>query len=120
VQPTRNAPTFRELPDGLGNTLRAYNPDTSGSLVLLIDAESAQHQILIALAGIDRATRVLRGPLVVWDGNTKAITYYNNASIATVPDVPKGVAGAIIPWKFNFESITEQPLALGLGNIVGD
>lgn len=119
IQPTRNRATWAQKPDGMGNTLRLFNPDNSGSMVLLIDSESAQHQILMSFANQDRIAQAFVGPLVIVDGNTREIAFYNKAYIATTPDVPKGVAGTIIPWRFNFQGVTQQPFGFN-SNVVGD
>ena len=119
-QPVRDEATFSYHPDGLGNTHRVYHPGTSGTVTLLIDAESAQHQILMTLSNTDRITRVLRGPMVVTDRNTAEVSYFNNTALVTTPDVSKGVSATVIPWQFHFESSFVQPFGLGLTNIVGD
>jgi len=119
VQPTRNAPTWTQSPNGVGGIVRRYSPDRSGSITFLIDAESKQHQQLITLGNADVLLRSLTGALVVRDGNTKEFAFYNKAYIATIPDIPKGVSAAIIPWRFNFETFVQQPFGFN-ENVVGN
>lgn len=119
IQPTRNAPTWTQRPNGVGGIVRLYNPDRSGFLTFLIDMESKQHQQLITLGNADVLTRSLTGPIVVRDGNTKEIAFYNKAYIATIPDIPKGVTTGVVPWRFNFETFVQQPFGFN-ENVVGN
>lgn len=118
LQPTRNAPTWTQRPNGVGGILRLYNPDRSGSLTMLIDMESRTHQELITIANVDVVSRSITGPIVVRDGNTREITYYNKAYIATIPDVPKGNTAGLIPWQWNFETFFTQSFGFNR-NVVG-
>lgn len=118
IQPTRNAPTWTQRPNGVGGILRLYNPDRSGFLTLLIDMESRTHQELVTIANIDVVTRSLTGPIIVRDGNTKELATYAKAYIATLPDIPKGVSSGVIAWRFNFETFVQQPFGFD-ENVVG-
>ena len=118
IQPRQNRPRWTQKPDGMGGTVRMFNPDTSGSLVLLMDGESREHQLLLTLANTDRITQALVAPIIIRDWNTKEVSFYNKAYIATIPDVPKGVSSAVIPWVFNYESVVHQPFGFN-ENIVG-
>jgi hypothetical protein len=57
--------------------------------------------------------------MVITDGNTKEVAFFNKAYIATIPDVPKGLAAGIVPWLFHFESVTAQPFTFNQ-NVVGN
>ena len=118
IQPVRDVPSWTKKPNGVGGIVRLFNPNRSGSLTLLIDAESRTHQELITIANLDLVTRSLTGPLVTRDGNTREVTIYNKAYIATIPDIPKGVSGAVIPWRFEYESSLQQPFGFN-ENVVG-
>jgi hypothetical protein len=96
-----------------------YNADRSGTITLLIDQESHEHQLLMTLANTDLIARAVVGPLVVTDWNTKEIAYYNRAFIASMPDIPKGVTAGVIPWRFLFETFLQQPFAFN-ANVVGN
>lgn len=118
IQPTRNAPTWTQRTNGVGGIVRLFSPDRSGQLVLLIDMESRTHQELITTANADLITRSITGPIVVRDGNTREIAIYTKAYIATIPDVPKGTTAGIVPWRFNFETVRQQPFGFN-ANVVG-
>ncbi len=118
IQPTRNASTWTQRPNGVGGILRLFSPDRSGFLTMLIDMESKTHQQLVTIGNADVLTRSLTGPIVVRDGNTREVAFYNKAYIATIPDIPKGVAGGIVPWRFNFETFLQQPFGFD-ENVVG-
>ena len=119
IQPVRNRPTWRQKPDGMGNTIRMFNPDASGALTLLMDGESREHQLLMTLANTDRRLQTFVAPLLVRDLNTREVWVFNKSYIATTPDVPKGVAGAIVPWLFLFQSVIQQSFGFNR-NVVGD
>jgi hypothetical protein len=117
-QPTRNAPTWTQKPDGHGGVVQLYNPDRSGFITFLIDAESKVHQQLTTLANVDLVTRAIAGPIVVRDLSTNALEFYNRARIQTEPDTPKAVGPTTIPWVFLFETTIKQSFDFD-GNVVG-
>jgi hypothetical protein len=109
IQPARNAPTWTQKPDGMGHVVRMYNRDHSGSLTLLIDMESREHQELVTIANVDLISRAIIGPMVIKDDNTKEVAFYDRAYIATIPDIPKGLTSGVIPWVFNYQRSIQQP-----------
>ena len=119
IQPTRNAPTWTQRPNGVGGIVRLFNPDRSGFITMLIDMESKLQQELVTLGNADVLTRSLTGPIVIRDGNTKELAFYNKAYIATIPDIPKGISSGIVPWRFNFETFLQQPFGFN-ENVVGN
>ena len=46
IQPTRNAPTWRSRPNGVGGIVRLISPDRSGTLAMLIDMETDHLRLL--------------------------------------------------------------------------
>lgn len=119
VIPRRNAPDWIDKPDGMGGSVRMYTRNRTGSVTILLDAVSREHQLLVTMANLDIILRSLVGPIVVMDYNMNVVTYYNGAYISAAPDVPKGSATAIIPWRFNFENFAEQSFGFN-ANVVGD
>lgn len=111
IQIARNAPTWSQKPDGLGGTVRLYNPDLSGSASLQIDAESRTHQILVTLANTDRVARAVVGPMLIRDTNTLEVTLLTRAYISTIPNIQKGTQAAVLSWLFNFETVQNQSFA---------
>lgn len=119
IQPRRNKPRFTQKADGVGGAVRLFTPNDSGSITLLMDGESREHQVLMTLANTDRVLQAFVAPLVITDNNTREVAFYNKAYIATPPDVPKGVSSIVIPWTFNFEGVLHQPFGFDV-NVVGN
>jgi hypothetical protein len=118
IQESRSGPTFRVKPDGMGGIVRMFSNNRSGTVTLLMDQESAQHQLLRTLANLDRITKVLVAPLVITDLNAAEITFYNQAFITTDPDLIKAVGPSTAPWVFAFRSVTHQAFQFNK-NVVG-
>ncbi len=107
--PRRNSPTWRQRSNGLGGTIRLYNPDRSGEVDFTIDTESKVHQRLVALAQLDRLTRSVQLPLVVKDNNTGESFIFTNAYIVTEPDEQRATSSVEITWTFAFTTIDHVP-----------
>lgn len=118
IQPRRAGVTWVYKPDGMGGVIPMYFPDRSGTLTLLIDAESKQHQQLITLANVDLLTRAIAAPMVITDLNNKEVSIYTRAKIQTHPDIPKAVRASIVPWVFIYEITIQQPFSFN-ENVVG-
>jgi hypothetical protein len=118
IQPTRSAPTWNMRPNGVGGIVRLFDPNQSGTLAMLIDMESRTHQELITLANLDAITRTITGPIVVRDGNTREVSFYNKAFLAAIPDIPKGVTSGVVAWQWLYERSEQQPFGFN-NNAVG-
>ncbi len=118
IQPTANTQSATYRSNGMGGTVPLFNRDTSGVLAVMIDVESRVHQELVTAWNVHRLVRTVYGPIVVRDGNTREVAFYNKASIMTMPDVPKGSTGGVIVWRFNYESLIQQPFGFN-ANAVG-
>lgn len=105
----RNRPAWSQRANGLGGTIRLYNPDRSGELDLLINTESQTHQRLLALAITDRLSRTVQGPIFVRDLNTGEAIVLTNAYITTEPDEQRATASVEVTWTFAFTSIEHAP-----------
>jgi len=107
--PRRKVPTWTQRSNGVGGTIRLFNPDRSGELDILINTESKTHQRLIALAATDRLTRSVQGPLVMRDLNTGEVFVFTNAYITTEPDEQRATSSVEITWTFGFTSVEHTP-----------
>lgn len=105
ITETRNAPSWTQKPTGQGKVVRVYNPDRSGSLSVVLDQESSQHQALRGLALTDRISRGVVGVLTVKDNTSGETFFYKNAYIATEPDETRGTESTTFTWVFNFEDV---------------
>lgn len=115
----RNSPTWRQRVNGLGGTIRLFNPDRSGEVDFLINTESRTHSALLALAITDRFTRVISGPLVVTDLNTGEVFVFTNAYLTTEPDEQRATTSVEVTWTFAFTSLEHTPAVPTL-NTVGN
>ncbi len=118
LQVTRNADAWSQKPNGIGGVLHLFNPDKSGEMSLQIDGESRTHQELVTFHNADLISRSLAGPLMVWDVNTKEISYYNKARIKTLPNLQKGTQSTIYTWVWIFGQEVRQPFGFN-NNVVG-
>jgi hypothetical protein len=108
IQPSANATTWTQKPNGYGGTLQLYNPDTSGTLSMIFDQESIQHCQLQALANADRIGQAIVAPLLILDNNVRELTMFVKARIQTMPDPSKGTGPATIAWVWIYESARTQ------------
>jgi hypothetical protein len=113
----RNAPTWTQRQNGLGGTIRLFNPDRSGEVDFLINTESKTHSALLLLATTDRFTRLIRAPLVVRDLNTQEIFVFTRAYITTEPDEQRATRSVEVTWTFAFTSIEHTPAVPGLNSV---
>lgn len=114
----RNAPSWTNRPDGVGGTIRLYNPDMSGEMDVLINTESAVHQQLLTLAQADRLTRVIQGPMVLKDSNTGESFTLTKAYIQTEPDEIRASSSVDVSWTFSYTQLIHIP-AFNNRNVVG-
>lgn len=105
----RNAPTWTQRANGLGGTIRLYNPDRSGEVDFLINTESKTHQRLTALAITDRLTRSVQGAMLVRDLNTGESFVCTNAYITTEPDEQRATSSVEVTWTFAYTSLDKIP-----------
>jgi hypothetical protein len=117
ITEARNAPSWTQKPTGQGRVVRVYNPDRSGTLSVVLDQESAQHQSLRALAATDRVSRNIVGVLTVKDTTSGETFFYRNAYIMTEPDEARGTESGTFTWVFNFEGV-EHTISINQ-NVVG-
>ena len=118
IVPRRNAPTWTQRDNGVGGTIRLFNPSRSGEVDILLSSESKQHQKLVLLAASDRLFKATQAPLVVSDRNTKERFLFTNAYITTEPDEQRATTSGDVTWTFAFTTIEHQP-NLGDNNLVG-
>ena len=117
--PRRNRPSWTQRSNGHGGTIRIYNPDRSGEVDFLINTESRTHSALLALATVDRFTRIIQGPLVVRDLNTQEVFVFTNAYITTEPDEQRATTSVEVNWTFAYTSQEHTPAVPTL-NTVGN
>jgi len=115
----RNSPTWTQRKNGLGGTIRLFNPDRSGEVDITVNTESRTHSALIALAITDRFTRLVQGPMVVTDLNSGEVFVLTNAYITTEPDEQRATSSVEIAWTFAFTSYEHTP-AIPTLNVVGN
>ena len=116
--PRRTRRTWEQRDNGVGGTIRLFNPSRSGEVDIVVDQESKVHQQLVALAAVDRLTKAIQAPLVVVDRNTKETFVFTNAYLVTEPDEQRATASVEITWTFGFTTIEHQP-NLSDQNVVG-
>lgn len=110
ITEARNAPSWTQKPSGARpRVVRVFNPDRSGTVSVVVDQESAEHQRLRQLAAQDRATRSIVGVMTMKDGASGETVYYRNAYIQTEPDETRGVESATFTWVFLFEDVEKIP-----------
>jgi len=105
LQVARSVDTWRTKPDGHGGIVRLFSPDLSGTATIQIDAESAVHHVLVALANTDRQIKSIVGPLVMIDLESTEIVAMNKAFLLTIPNTQKSTNAAVHSWVWGFESI---------------
>jgi hypothetical protein len=93
-----------------------FNPDTSGRLAISIDRESGTHQQLITLGNADIVTRSIVGPMIITDGNTRSVSFYNKTRIASIPNLTAGTGPSVVAWVFLFSQTVTQ--SFGFNNNV--
>lgn len=116
--PRRTRKTWTQRQNGLGGAIRLFHPDRSGEVDFLINTESKVNSQLLALATTDRFTRVIQGPMVVTDLNTREVFIFTNAYITTEPDEQRATTSVEVTWTFAFTSIEHTP-AVPTVNLVG-
>ncbi len=119
VQESREVPTWRKKADGFGGIVYLFNPNGSGEITLLFDAESKEHQDLRTIALADRLVKSFVAPLTIRNTTTEEVHFYNRARIMTDPDLQLAVGPSVVPWTWGFESVTRQAFARN-ANVVGD
>jgi len=119
LQAKQNQPAWRQIPNGVGGTVRIRMPASGGQLTALFDAESMEHMILVTLANADTLTRLIIGPLVILDKNTLEADVYTDAYLSTIPDLSKSNVGSVMPWVWNYTDRVVQPVGF-IHNTVGD
>jgi hypothetical protein len=105
----RNVPTWTQRDNGVGGTIRLFNPSRSGEVDLLLDTESKTHQQLLILASVDRLTKAIQAPLIVFDGNTRETFVFTNAYLMTEPDEQRATTSVEVTWTFAFTTIEHVP-----------
>jgi len=116
IRQTRASWTQRD--NGVGGTIRLFNPSQSGEVDFSITTQSAVHQKLIAFASVDRRIRVVQGPLYVRDLNSNEVFAFTNAYITTKPDEQRATAPVETTWTFAYTSQHHIPNLLDV-NAVG-
>lgn len=96
-------------PTGTGSIVRAFNPDKSGTLSVIVDQESLLHQQLKLLLKADELNRNVVFPGRLFDGSSQETMNYKNMFMLTRPDETRGTESATFTWVFGFESIEDQP-----------
>jgi len=118
VQESRANPQWIQKPDGMGEVVQMYHPNTHGFLTLNFDRETRQHLQLITLANADIATRSIVGPMFITDKNTNAVQLYNKARISVKPNYLAGSGPSVVPWVFIFSQSIGQVFGAN-DNVVG-
>lgn len=120
ITEARTSPSFTQKMSGLGKARRAYNPDRSGTVSILVDQESQLQNQLHAIARADRnpGTRDKVGVMKLTDLTSGEVFDYNNAYIMTDPDTVRGTESTVQTWVFAFEASVPAEAAT-LENVVG-
>lgn len=114
----QNAQRWAVKPTGTGSITRAYNPDKSGTLSVVVDQESLLHQQLKLLLKADELNRNVVFPGRLFDGSSQETMNYKNMFMLTRPDETRGTESSTFTWLLGFESIEDQP-NIGNANVVG-
>jgi len=118
ITEARATQSWAVKPTGTGSIVRAFNPDKSGTLSVVVDQESLLHQQLRLLALTDEAGRNVVFPGRLYDGSTQETITYRNMFILSEPDESRGTESSTFTWVFQFERREALP-ALGNANVVG-
>ena len=118
ITEARTSVSWAMKPTGTGSIVRAFNPDKSGTLSIVVDQESKLHQQLRLIAIADEQARNAVFPGRLYDGSSKETINYQNMFILTEPDETRGTESATFTWVFGFEKRNALP-ALGDDNVVG-
>ena len=118
IQAQQDVDTWNNKPDGVSGAIRMFNPTLSGIVTLSINGESREHQELVTISNVDRLLRVVAGPLVVYNGNTRAVTLFEPAYIKTIPNFSLGTEATIYNWRFAYSRVLTQSFGFN-NNVVG-
>ena len=120
ITESKSAPDFTSKAQANGQQVRVKGTDKSGTLTILVAAESQLHQQLWAIAMADRnpdtSDQVAPGRITVV--NSGAVINYQNMYIQDTPDETFGTESVDLPWVFGFERKEPEPKS-SLNNVVG-
>lgn len=114
----RTTASFSDKTSAMGELIRVYSADKSGTLTILVNQESQLHQDLKALSAADRLNRNIVGAMVMKDTSSGEQYTYKNSYIQTDPDETRGTESTDVSWNFRFESIEKSVSANQ--NLVGN
>lgn len=118
ITEARTSVSWAMKPTGTGSIVRAFNPDKSGTLSVIVDQESNLHQQLRLLALTDELGRNVVFPGRLYDGSSQETINYQNMFILSEPDETRGTESSTFTWVFGFEKRNALP-ALDNANVVG-
>ena len=118
LQEARTSQRFSTKPSGTGSLFRAFNPDESGIVTIMVDQESKTHQQLLAISDADQNLRNAVFPMFCHDASNAEKWSYANAFILSPPNESRGVESTTFQWQFAYERRVKLP-ALNDANVVG-